>query len=130
MALRLLTPGLWLCFLLSAHVSAESGQPSWNQLMPDQREILAPLAQEWDHMNKAKKKKWLGIAKRYPGMTVEEQQRMQLQMREWYLLTPEQRQRAREKYKTIKKMPPDKRDEIKQKWRQYEQAPDGGQANQ
>jgi hypothetical protein len=130
MALRLLTSGLWLCFLFSAHVSAESGPPSWNRLMPQQREILTPLAQEWDHMDAAKKKKWLSIAKRYPGMTLEEQQRMQLQMRDWYLLTPEQRQRAREKYKTIKKMPPDKRDEIKQKWRQYEQTPDGSQAHQ
>jgi len=81
-------------------------------------------------MEPAKKKKWLGIAKRYPGMTGEEQQRMQLQMRDWYLLTPDERQRAREKYKTIKKMSPDKRDEIKQKWRQYEQSPDGALANQ
>ena len=103
MARGLLTSWLCLCFLLSAHVSAETAQPSWNQLMPQQREVLAPLAQEWDHMDAAKKRKWLGIAKRYPGMTAEEQQRMQMQMRDWYLLSPEQRQRAREKYKTIKK---------------------------
>jgi hypothetical protein len=72
-------------------------------------------------MDPAKKKKWLGIAKRYPGMTPEEQQRTQLQMRDWYSLTPEQRELIREKYKTIKKLPPEKRHEIKQKWREYGQ---------
>ena len=72
-------------------------------------------------MDPAKKKKWLGIAKRYPGMTPEEQHRTQLQMRDWYSLTPEQRELVREKYKTIKKLPPEKRHEIKQKWREYGQ---------
>ena len=56
-------------FLVSAHASAESAQPLWEQLNPQQKEVLAPLAQEWNGMDAAKRKKWLGIAKRYPGMT-------------------------------------------------------------
>jgi hypothetical protein len=84
-----------------------------------QKEVLAPLAEEWNSMDAVKRKKWLGIAKRYPGMTEAEQHRAQLQMRDWYSLTPEQREIVREKYKTIKKLPPDKRQEIKQKWRGY-----------
>src|SRR5690349_6154944 len=111
----------WLCFLLSASASAEAPQPSWEQLNRQQREVLAPLAQEWNCMDAAKRKKWLGIAKRYPKMSEREQQRAQLQMRDWYSLTPEQREIVREKYKTIKKLPPDKRQEIKQKWRAYGQ---------
>lgn len=75
-------------------------------------------------MDPVKKKKWLGIAKRYPKMKPSEQQRMQLQMHDWYSLTPEQRELVREKYKTIKKLPPDKRHEIKRKWREYEQVPE------
>ena len=66
-------------------------------------------------MDSAKKKKWLGIAKRYSGMTPAEQHRAQLQMRDWFSLTPEQRELVREKYKTIKKLPPEKRHEIKPK---------------
>lgn len=110
---------LYVSFLVSA--SAAGPGPSWYELKSQQREVLAPLAQEWDSMEPAKKKKWLGIAKRYPGMTAEEQHRTQLQMRDWYSLTPEQRELVREKYKTIKKLPPEKRHEIKQKWREYGQ---------
>jgi hypothetical protein len=124
MVKRLITLALvafWLCFPLSTLASTESSQPSWEQLKPQQREVLAPLAQEWNNMDAIKRKKWLGIAKRYPGMTPSDQHRTQLQMRDWYSLTPEQREIVREKYKTIKKLPPDKRHEIKQKWREYGQ---------
>ena len=121
MVKRLITLAFWLCLSLSAQVSAESAQPSWEQLKPQQREVLAPLAQEWNNMDAAKRKKWLGIAKRYPGMTPSDQHRTQLQMRDWYSLTPEQREIVREKYKTIKKLPSYKRQEIKQKWREYGQ---------
>jgi hypothetical protein len=119
MVRRFWTLVFWLCFVVSAHASAEKAQPLWEQLNRQQKEVLAPLAQEWNGMDAAKRKKWLGIAKRYPGMTYEEQHRTQLQMRDWYSLTPEQRELIREKYKTINKLPPDKRQEIKQKWRAY-----------
>ena len=56
-----------LCLLLS--VPVEAGQPAWEELKPQQKEALAPLAQEWNGMDPAKKKKWLGIAQRYPHMT-------------------------------------------------------------
>jgi hypothetical protein len=115
----------WLCVSFSVAASAAAPKPSWDELKPQQREVLAPLAQEWNNMDSAKKKKWLGIAKRYPGMTAEEQQRTQLQMHDWYSLTPEQRELVREKYKTIKKLPPEKRHEIKQKWLEYGQTSSG-----
>ena len=92
MVKRFITLAFWLYFSLCAHVFAESAQPSWEQLKPQQREVLAPLAQEWNDMDATKRKKWLGIAKRYPGMTPSDQHRTQLQMRDWYSLTPEQRE--------------------------------------
>ena len=66
-----ITSALYL--LLS--VPVEAGQPAWEELKPQQKEALAPLAQEWNGMGPAKKKKWLGIAKRYPHMTPEDQHR-------------------------------------------------------
>ena len=82
-----------LCFLIWGPVHASP--PSWEQLDPQQREVLAPLAEEWNSLDAAKKKKWLGIARRYPQMTPEEQQRTRSHMRDWYSLTPEQRELAR-----------------------------------
>ena len=124
MARPVLAAAFWLCFLFPAYVSAESRQPSWAELKPQQREVLAPLAQNWNDIESARKKKWLGIAARYAKMTPVEQQRVQSQMRDWNSLTPEQRKQARERYKKIEKLPTDKRQEIKQKWSEYEQLPE------
>ncbi|WP_242447101.1 DUF3106 domain-containing protein [Nitrosomonas supralitoralis] len=81
-----------------------------------QQEILGPLADEWNVMKLPKKKKWLGVAKRYPKMTTHEQQRIQSQMRSWHALTSKQRQQAREVYKKMEQLPAQKRQEIKQRW--------------
>ena len=62
MARPILVVAFWLCLSLCTIVKA--GQPSWEELKPQQKEALAPLAQEWNSMDAAKKKKWLGIAKR------------------------------------------------------------------
>jgi len=91
------------------------------RLNSQQKQVLAPLAQNWDEVDAAGKKKWLSIAKRYPNMSPLEQQRIQSQMREWASLTSDQRNKVREKYKNIKQLPPEKHYEIKHKWREYEQ---------
>ena len=52
-------------------------QPAWSQLTTQQKIILAPLANEWEGMENVRKKKWLGIADRYPSMKPDEQLRTQ-----------------------------------------------------
>ena len=99
-------------------------QPTWTELTPQQREILAPLSGEWDKLEFYRRKKWLGIAQRYPAMSAEEQVRLQRRMQAWTKLTPEERKRARESYKSLKKAPPEQREVIKQKWQEYKQLPD------
>lgn len=127
MALRALVAGLVL--LLSsfspAHaVVPELRQPGWAELTQEQKQILAPLARDWDKMEAFRKKKWLGIAKRYPTMKPEEQARVQRRMQDWATLTPEQRSQARNKYKSLKTAPPETKEAIKKKWEQYKELPD------
>ena len=69
--------------------------PTWTQLSPADRQVLAPLASEWDSFDADRKQKWLGIAHRYPKLSPVEQQRIQQQMSAWTHLTPEQRRIAR-----------------------------------
>ena len=91
---------LGLCFALSAFgAAAEKKQPDWSQLTPEQQQILAPLAGDWNNFDATQRKKWLLTAKRYPKMKPEQQQRLQTQMQDWAKLTPEQRYIARENYK-------------------------------
>lgn len=94
-------------------------QPEWSQLTPEQRAILAPLEKEWGEMDAFRRKKWIGIAQRYPSMTPTEQASIQRNMRDWARLAPEERQLAREKYKSLLRIDPEERAAIKQKWEEY-----------
>lgn len=127
MAFRALVAGLILALSLLTPAQAvvpELRQPAWAELTQEQKQILAPLSRDWDKMEAFRKKKWLGIAKRYPAMKPEEQARIQRRMQDWANLTPEQRTQARVQYKTLKTAPPEKKEAIKQKWEQYKELPD------
>jgi hypothetical protein len=132
MVKRRLLGGIILCFALNTAIAAETPttviigtppQPGWNQLKPQQKDILAPLAGDWDKIENIRRKKWLGIADRYPNMTQDEQQRMQDRMREWANLTPEQRNKVRNSYKDFNQLPPEQKQVVKQKWDAYTSLP-------
>lgn len=116
---------LGLAFTQPAHaVVPPIKQPSWVELAADQREILAPLASEWDGLELWRRKKWLGIAERYPAMKAEEQARVQRRMVEWVRLSPEERKLAREKFKNLQKATPEHKETVKQKWQEYKDLPE------
>ncbi|HEY5293598.1 MAG TPA: DUF3106 domain-containing protein [Burkholderiales bacterium] len=122
MAKALAALTLWLCIALSAFAAAaDKKQLDWPQLTPEQQQILAPLSSDWNNFDDRKRKKWLLLAKRYPKMKPEAQQRLQTQMKDWAKLTPEQRRIARENYKKLAKQPPEKREAVKQKWQEHQQ---------
>jgi hypothetical protein len=116
---------LWVASPLGhAVVTPPLPQPSWAELSMEQKSILAPLAGEWDRMDGFRRKKWLGIAQRYPSLSPDEQARMQRRMTDWAKLTPEERKRAREKYQSLQKAPPEKKEAVKQKWEEYKELPE------
>lgn len=98
-------------------------QPRWAALTPEQKSILAPLAKEWDGLDAFRRKKWLGIAQRYPAMSPDEQAAMQRNMKQWAKLAPEERKAAREKYRTLKKVAPEERQAVRRKWEEYSALP-------
>ena len=95
-------------------------RPAWAELTPSQQEILAPLKPEWDRLDRDRRMKWVGIAKRYPTMKPEQQARVQRRMEAWVKLTPEQRRQARENYKNLAKVPPERRGDLRQQWAEYQ----------
>lgn len=98
-------------------------QPGWNVLNAQQKAILTPLAAEWDKMDNVRRKKWLGIAERYPGIKPEEQRRIQERMREWASLSPEQRAKVRDSYREFNQLPSEQKQTVKQKWEAYSSLP-------
>ena len=116
--------GIVLALLLAlplSVVSADRSTPAWQQLTAEQQRILAPIQGEWDSLDTLRKRKWLGIAQRYPKMSADEQQRLQLRMKEWVSLTPEQRRAARDKYREFEQLAPEDRQAMRNKWEKYKQ---------
>ncbi len=116
---------LWLASTLGhAVVTPPLPQPSWAELSTEQKRVLAPLAGEWNTMDGFRRKKWLGIAQRYPSLSSDEQARMQRRMTDWAKLSPDERKRAREQYQSLQKAPPEKKEAVKQKWEEYKELPE------
>jgi hypothetical protein len=97
-------------------------RPTWAELNADQQQVLAPLKDDWVNLQVERRKKWIGIAKRYPSMKPEEQARVQRRMQAWAKLTPEQRRQARESYKNIAK-DKDRHGDLREQWAEYQALP-------
>ena len=63
--------------------AAKKVRPAWAELTPEQQEVLAPLKSEWESLDRDRRLKWVGIAKRYPTMKPEQQARAQRRMDAW-----------------------------------------------
>ena len=99
-------------------------QPSWSELSAEQKRVLAPLSSEWDKMDGFRRKKWLGIAKRYQQLGPDEQARIQKRMTDWAKLTPEERKRARDKFRSLQNASPEKKEEVRSLWKEYKELPE------
>lgn len=104
---------------------AVAPQPAWKDLTPEQKTILAPLQEDWNNMERFRRKKWLEIAARYPNLNEAEQARIRERMQDWANLTPAQRQAARERYKELSKNTnAEEREALARKWADYQNLPE------
>jgi len=101
----------------------KQNRPAWAELTAEQQMILAPLKADWESLEPERRRKWIGIAKRYPGMKPQAQERVQRRMQAWAKLTPEQRRQARESYKRIAKQRAEKRQQLAERWAEYQALP-------
>ena len=91
---------------------------TWVALEAPHREILAPLADEWDRLDSDSRMRWIGVAIRYPKMTPIGQKRVKTRIRKWAALTPQQRAEARAKYKRMRQQREAKR--LQREWQRYQ----------
>ena len=116
--------GIAVCLVLALPFStayADKNNPAWTELRPEQQHILAPIQGEWELLDAPRKRKWLGVAERFPKMTADEQSRLQQRMKEWVSLTPQQRRAARDKYREFEQLAPEERQAVREKWDQFKQ---------
>jgi len=93
-------------------------QPLWSELSAFQRETLAPLEPNWNSLPLAKKRAWLALTEKMPGMSPAARAKAQVRIREWAALSPEQRRMARNNYRLAKSLD---RDERVATWESYRQ---------
>ena len=119
--------GLSLIFaitLLSAPaLSQVRSGPAWSELSSSDKQLLAPLQQDWDKWDLLRKNKWLQMAKKYPTLPAAEQVRIRDQMEGWAKLSTQERQAAREKFKGLTKLPPEQRKDLNGQWQEYQSLP-------
>jgi len=99
---------------LAAH-AAEAGVPFWKDLTPQQQQVLAPVAAEWDTYTARGRKRYVAIADRYPKLKPDEQARVTARLKSWASLSRQDRDKARENFRKVRKLPPEKQAEVKQK---------------
>jgi len=102
-------------YQLSAHAQ------TWQQLNDQQRTVLAPLEEDWTSLTKARQKKWVEVANRYPQMSDTDKSVFQSRMTEWAKLSTTERQVARDNYLRTIKISPEKKAAA---WESYQQLSD------
>ncbi len=125
-------PVLSPLYLAKADIGAISSTQSedaaptqaWAQLTDDQRKVLAPLGSEWDTLRPWQRAKMLDIARDYPKMDVEKQQRIQKRLNTWSRMTPYERENARKRYQQFHALSPEKKDELRKKWAEHQKLSD------
>lgn len=98
-------------------VSALAPPPNWQGLTPVQRDLLAPLAKDWDKLGPNQRNKWLNAAPRLAALPPEELARLHERMRDWARLTPAERVDARVGFQVAKQVDAEQREA---KWEAYQ----------
>jgi hypothetical protein len=112
-----------LAFAAAAAPPKKTPGPHWAELTADQQQVLGPLKQDWEKIEPDRRRKWMGIAKRYPAMKPEQQARVQRRMQAWAQLTPAQRDQARAKYRSLGTLEAKEKRDLRQLWAEYQALP-------
>jgi len=100
---------------------AESGGPQWNELTPGHRQVLAPLANDWNGLDVRSKERWIDVARRFDKMPASEQQRATQRMGEWAHMTIQQRTEARTVFQETRGL---SKEEREARWKAYQALPE------
>jgi hypothetical protein len=103
-----------------APVSALASVPNWQALTPAQRDLLAPLAKDWDKLGPNQRSKWLNATPRLAALPEPELARLHERMRDWAHLSPAERVDARVGFQVAKQVDAEER---QAKWEAYQALP-------
>lgn len=112
---------LMLALLFGGYAWAEDVSVAWAQLNAEQRQVLKPLAAEWDTLRPWQRERMLDIARDYPKMSAGKQNLVQQRLSNWSRMTPYERENARKRHQHFQTLSADKKSELRKKWTEYQQ---------
>lgn len=118
-----LTAALLLALLFASYAWAADINVPWAQLNVEQRQVLKPLALEWDTLRPWQRERMLDIARDYPKMNSDKQSLVQKRLSNWSRMTPYERENARKRHQQFQSLSADKKMELRKKWTEYQQLP-------
>lgn len=119
---------LLLSAMLSSVTFADETNVTWTQLTDEQRQVLNPLAAEWDTLRPWQREKMLDIARDYPKMDVNKQALVKKRLSNWSRMTPYERENARKKHQQFQTLSSEKKSELRKKWQEYQKLPESERA--
>jgi hypothetical protein len=104
-----------------AAAKSDAGGPQWSELSPAHRQVLAPLANDWNGLDSRSKERWIDVAGRFHKMPPDEQQRATQRMGEWARMSVQQRTQARTVFQETRGLSKEEREE---RWKAYQALPE------
>ncbi len=117
-----------LFLLMSGQVMADESTVSWAELNDSQKQVLNPLASEWDTLRPWQREKMLDIARDYPKMDAAKQALVQKRLGNWSRMTPYERENARKSHQQFQSLSAEKKNELRKKWVEYQKLPESERA--
>jgi len=105
----------------SPAAKADTGGPRWNELSATHRQVLAPLANDWNGLDSRSKERWIDVAGRFHKMPPDEQQRATQRMGEWAHMSIQQRTQARTVFQETRGL---SKEEREARWKAYQALPE------
>lgn len=97
--------------------TTEAPLPTWEQLTPQQREILvAPLRDRWNQ-DPDNRHRMLNHAQRWSSMTPQQREQARRGMRRFEKMSPQQRQQTRALYQQMRKLDKSQREQLREQWK-------------
>lgn len=109
--------GLAISPVWAAPLNALGNAPAWSDLSPQQRQVLAPLAQQWAAMDDTSRGKWAQVATEYPRLSKKERERLDERLSRWAQMQPIERGQARARFQDARALSPQER---QQRWEAYQ----------
>jgi hypothetical protein len=95
----------------------------WSQLTPDEKDILSPVAHDWDSFPARKQSHMLEMAQRWKGLPPERRAEIRERIDRWQHMTPEERAEARKNQQKFQDLSPAQRAKLHDAFERFRTLP-------